>query len=83
MRIPLFRPVICEEAIEAVVDVLSSGWLGLGPKTLAFEKAFAEYVGGPFCVGVNSCTAALHLGLHLLNLSPGSEVITTTSTPRR
>ncbi len=77
MRIPLFRPVICEEAIEAVVDVLSSGWLGLGPKTLAFEKAFAEYVDAPFCVGVNSCTAALHLGLHLLNLSPGSEVITT------
>ena len=77
MRIPLFRPVICEEAIEGVVDVLSSGWLGLGPKTLAFEKAFAEYVGGPFCVRVNSCTAALHLGLHLLNLSPGSEVITT------
>ena len=77
MRIQLFRPVICEEAIEAVVDVLSSGWLGLGPKTLAFEKAFAEYTGASFCVGVNSCTAALHLALRLLNLPPGAEVITT------
>jgi perosamine synthetase len=77
MRIPLFRPVIREEAIEAVSEVLRSGWLGLGSKTQAFEKAFASYVGAPYGVGVNSGTSALHLGLHLLNLSPGSEVITT------
>ena len=77
MRIPLFRSVICEEAIESVGNVLRSGWLGLGPKTLAFEKAFAEYVGAPFCIGVNSCTSALHLGLRLLNLPHGTEVITT------
>jgi len=77
MRVSLFRPVICEEAIEAVCNVLRSGWLGLGPKTQAFEKAFADYVGAPCCVGLNSCTSALHLGLHLLNLSSGAEVITT------
>jgi perosamine synthetase len=77
VRIPLFRPVICQEAIEAVGEVLRSGWLGLGPRTQAFEKAFADYVGAPYCVGLNSGTAALHLGLHLLNLPPGSEVITT------
>ncbi len=77
MRIPLFRPTIYEEAVEAVGEVLHSGWLGLGPKTEAFEKAFADYVGAPHCVGLNSCTSALHLGLHLLDLPPGSEVITT------
>jgi perosamine synthetase len=77
MRIPLFRPTVYPEATEAVHEVLQSGWLGLGPKTLAFEKAFAEYIGAPYCVGLNSCTSALHLGLHLLNLPPGSEVITT------
>jgi perosamine synthetase len=77
MRIPLFRPTIYKEAIEAVNEVLRSGWLGLGPKTQAFEKAFAEYVGAPYCVGLNSCTSALHLGLRLLDLPPGSEVITT------
>src|SRR5262245_52045756 len=77
MKIPLFRPKIYPEAIEAVCEVLRSGWLGLGPKTQAFEKAFAEYLGIPYCVGLNSCTSALHLGLHLLNLPAGSEVITT------
>jgi perosamine synthetase len=77
MKISLFRPKIYPEAIEAVSDVLRSGWLGLGPRTQAFEKAFAEYIGASYCVGLNSCTSALHLGLHLLNLPPGSEVITT------
>jgi perosamine synthetase len=77
MRIPLFRPRIYEEATKAVSEVFQSGWLGLGPKTQAFEKAFARYVGVPYCVGLNSCTSALHLGLHLLDLPPGSEIITT------
>ena len=52
MRIPLFRPTIYPEAIEAVKEVLNSGWLGIGPKTQAFEKAFAAYVGAPHCVGL-------------------------------
>lgn len=77
MQIPLFRPVIHEQATEAVGEVLRSGWLGLGPKTQAFERAFADYVGAPYCVGLNSGTASLHLGLHLLNLPVGTEVITT------
>ena len=76
-QIPLFRPTIYPEAIAAVKEVLNSGWLGAGPKTQAFEKAFAEYLGAHYCVGLNSCTSALHLGLHLLDLPPGSEVITT------
>lgn len=77
MRIPLFRPVVCEEAVTAVAEVLRSGWLGLGPKTAAFEQAFADYVGAPYCVALNSCTSALHLAVRLLDLPPGSEVITT------
>jgi perosamine synthetase len=77
MRIQLFQPRICEEAIEAVCEVLRSGWIGSGPRTQAFESAFASYVGAPYCVGLNSGTSALHLGLHLLDLPPGSEVITT------
>jgi perosamine synthetase len=77
MHIPLFRPIIREEAIEAASEVLRSGWLGLGPETTLFENEFARYIGIPFCVGLNSCTSALHLGLRILNLAPGSEVITT------
>lgn len=76
-KIPLFRPVIREEAIEAVSAVLRSGWLGLGPQTRAFEEEFARYIGIPHCIGMNSGTAALHLGLRMLNLPPGAEVITT------
>jgi perosamine synthetase len=77
MAIPLFRPVISEEAIEAVAEVLRSGWLGTGPKTSAFEAALARYLGAPHCVAVDSGTAALHLNLKLLDLPPGTEVITT------
>ncbi len=77
MGIQLFRPLICEEAIQAVGDVLRSGWIGLGPKTGEFEHRFADFVGAPFCVGLNSCTAALHLALCVLDLAPGKEVITT------
>ena len=75
MRIPLFKPVIDEEAIQAVCDVLRSGWLVPGPKTQPFEKAFAKYIGIAFCVGVDTGTFAPHRGLHFLELSPGSEVI--------
>jgi perosamine synthetase len=77
VSIPLFRPVISEQAIAAVADVLRSGWLGTGPQTGAFESALAEYLGAPFCVGLNSGTAALHLSLQLLHLPAGAEVITT------
>jgi perosamine synthetase len=77
MHIPLFRPVISPEAINAATEVLQSGWLGLGPRTAAFEAEFASYVGAPHCIGLNSCTAGLHLALRVLNLPEGSEVITT------
>jgi len=76
-RIPLFRPLIRDEAITAAADVLRSGWLGLGSKTREFERAFARYVDMPFCVGTSSCSGALQLALRLLDLSPGAEVITT------
>lgn len=76
-HIPLFRPVIRPEAIEAVTQVLHSGWLGLGPQTAAFETAFSQYVGGRYCVGLNSCSAALHLALRVLDLPEGSQIITT------
>jgi perosamine synthetase len=75
--IPLFRPSISEDAVDAVADVLRSGWLGLGPRTQEFEKRFADYVGAPHCVGLNSCTSAIHLALRILDLPERAEVITT------
>lgn len=79
--VPFFRPSIGEEEIEAVVECLRSGWLTTGPKAAAFEKDFAEYLGGGVeAIAVNSATAALHLGLEALGVGPGDEVILPTLT---
>ncbi len=75
--IQLFKPDITEEEIETVVEVLRSGWIGLGPKTTEFEQKFAEFVGSPHAVALNSGTAALHLALILADAGPGDEVIVT------
>ena len=80
MTINLFKPVISEEAIKSVSDVLRSGWIGLGPKTKQFEDDFSTYVGTKYSVGLNSATSALHLAMKLINLQKGDEVITTALT---
>jgi dTDP-4-amino-4,6-dideoxygalactose transaminase len=60
-----------------ILATLRSGWLTTGPKTREFEQCFAEYVGCRHAIGLNSCTAALHVGLVSLGIGPGDEVITT------
>jgi dTDP-4-amino-4,6-dideoxygalactose transaminase len=70
-------PSIGEEEVEEVADTLRSGWITTGPKTRLFESAFANLVEAPASVGLNSCTAGLHLGLLTLGVRPGDEVITT------
>jgi len=72
--IPIFRPLSGQEEIDAVTEVIRSGWWGMGPRTSEFERRFAEYVGTGHCVGVNSGTAALLLGLISLDVR-GGEVI--------
>jgi dTDP-4-amino-4,6-dideoxygalactose transaminase len=78
--IPFHRPPIGEEEIAEVVETLRSGWLTMGPKTRAFEEAFAAAIGARHAVAVSSCTAALHLALDALGVGPGDEVITSTYT---
>lgn len=75
IEIPLSAPDITEEEIEAVVSVLRSPRLSLGPKLEEFEHAMAEYVGSEHAVGVSSGTAGLHLALLALGVGPGDEVI--------
>jgi perosamine synthetase len=75
--IQLFRPFVSEEAMDSVAEVLRSGWIGLGPKTAEFEKAFAEYVGAKYAVAVNAATSALHLATVVAGIQPGDEVLTT------
>lgn len=73
-------PLIGDEEIAEVVDTLRSGWLTSGPKTERFEREFAEFVGAPAALAVNSCTAALHIALLTSGIGPGDEVITTPMT---
>lgn len=78
--LPYALPLIEEDDIAGVVDSLKSNWLTKGPKTLEFEKQFAEYVGAKYAIAVNSCTAALHLSLVAAGIGAGDEVITTPMT---
>lgn len=78
--IQVFRPSVTEREIEAVSEVLRSGWLGLGPRTAEFESKFADYVGVEHAIGTNSATAALHLALVALGIGPGDEVLVPTMT---
>jgi dTDP-4-amino-4,6-dideoxygalactose transaminase len=75
--VPFAPPALGPEEIAEVVATLESGWLTTGPRVAAFEQAFADYVGAPHALAVNSCTAALHLSLLACHVEPGDEVITT------
>jgi dTDP-4-amino-4,6-dideoxygalactose transaminase len=68
-------PLIGEEEIAEVVDSLRSGWIGTGPKVERFERMLEQYIGVPHVRCVSSCTAALILGMRVLGLGPGDEVI--------
>ncbi len=75
--IPLSKQDITEAEKKAVMDVLDSPKLGLGPKLLEFEKNLAEFTGVKYAVAVNSGTSALHLIVRALGIGAGDEVITT------
>ena len=74
--IPLARPVLGEQEERAVLEVLRSGQLSLGPRVPAFESAFAARVGAPLACAVSSGTAGLHLSLRAAGVKDGDEVIT-------
>ena len=70
-------PDISDAEVASVSAAVRSGWWAKGPRTIEFEKQFAQYVGAKYCIGLNSCTAALHLALAAKGIGPGDEVITT------
>ena len=69
--LPYALPLIEEDDIAEVVDSLKSNWITKGPKTMEFEKRFAEYVGAKYAIAVNSCTAGLHLSLVAAGIKEG------------
>lgn len=73
--VPLFDLRLEPEDVRAVMEVLESGWLTLGPRTHEFEAAFASHLGVRHAVALSSCTAALHLAYLAAGVGPGDEVI--------
>jgi dTDP-4-amino-4,6-dideoxygalactose transaminase len=74
-ELPLFDLRLEPQDLEAVAATLRSGWLTLGPRTAAFEEAFAEHLGARHAIAVSSCTAALHLAYLAAGVGSGDEVI--------
>jgi perosamine synthetase len=74
--IPLAKPVIGEAEERAVLEVLRSGQLSLGPRVPAFEEAFARRVGARHACAVSSGTTGLHLALRAVGVGAGDEVVT-------
>lgn len=79
-QIPFSPPDITEQEIQAVTDVLRSGWITSGPTTKAFEEDLSSACGTRRTVCLASATAALELTLRALQIGPGDEVITTAYT---
>jgi perosamine synthetase len=75
--IPLAKPVIGEREEQAVLEVLRSGHLSLGPRVPAFEAAFADRIGARHACAVSSGTTGLHLALRAVGVEAGDEVVTT------
>lgn len=77
IKVPIAKPIIGDEEVENVVEVLKSGMIAQGPKVEEFEEKFAEWVGAEYGIAVNSGTAALHVALLSCDIGEGDEVITT------
>lgn len=76
-KIPFSPPDIGEEEIQAITEVLRSGWITSGPKTAEFELKLADYLETNKAVALNSATAGLELVLKVFDIKEGDEVITT------
>lgn len=80
MKIPITKLSLDSQEVEAVKDVLESGWLIQGKKVLEFEKLMGGYINAKYAVACSSCTTALHMALLALGVKAGDEVIVPTFT---
>jgi dTDP-4-amino-4,6-dideoxygalactose transaminase len=80
LQVPFHRASVGDEEVQAVSEVIRSGWLTMGPKTFEFEKEFAKYIGVQNAIAVSTGTAALHLSLEAAGVRAGDEVLLPTTT---
>ena len=80
MNVEFYRHNLAESDLAAACETMRSLFLTTGPAAARLERAFAGYTGLDHIVGLNSCTAALHLALLALGVGPGDEVATTPMT---
>ncbi len=76
LYLPFARPMLDDDTITGVIEVLRSGWITTGPQVKKFEVALSDYLGGRPVRALNSATAALEVALQLCGIGPGDEVIT-------
>ncbi|MET8522170.1 DegT/DnrJ/EryC1/StrS family aminotransferase [Nocardioides sp. NPDC004968] len=74
-RVNVMQPWLGEEEVEAVAEVLRSGWVAQGPRVAEFERRFAASQHAAHAVATSSCTTALHLALVVAGVSPGDDVV--------
>lgn len=74
-RIPLIEPVVGEDELDNVREVLESGYLTQGPYSQEFEQGFAAFVGADHAVTATSCTTGLEMALEAVGVGMGDEVI--------
>jgi dTDP-4-amino-4,6-dideoxygalactose transaminase len=75
VHIPITQPEVGDAEAKRLEGVLQSGWLTQGEETFAFERLVAERVKASHAIATSSATTALHLGMVLLGLAPGDEVL--------
>lgn len=78
--LPFTKPAINKADIEAVCEVLRSGWITNGPQNAALESGVCEVTGNRYGVALSSATGAMHLLMKIMKLGPGDEVITPSMT---
>lgn len=73
--IPQYEPFIKKEYIDSVSQQIQSGWVGTSKKTEEFEEEICKLTNAKYCISTTSGTVALVMGIHSLNLEPGSTIL--------
>ena len=75
LKVRLSTPTVNNSETNALKKIFNNSWLGYGPNVVKFEKAWSKYFKVKHSVGVNSCTAALHLSLAVNNFKKNKKVL--------